>query len=213
MSVPSARRLVSDSDIGFSALFKIYAEAIPPNECKSRDELAAMLRSPHYCFLVFEDKAVVLGFSITYLPKTETFALLEYMAVAKAQRSRGLGSTLFQLALSSEFLPARHEVVIVEIDSPSERSAHDVSIRARRLEFYERNGCFLVPNLKYLFPLVCEKPAPEMNLLIHFRGQRRPILKTEFRQWLQSIYEEVYAMTAGDPRINKMLSQVCDPVL
>jgi hypothetical protein len=213
MNIPTPRRIVSERDPGFCALFEIYSEAIPAGESKSRDEIAAMICSPNYCVLVFESKGVVLGFTMTYAPQNETYALLEYMAVSRKLRSQGFGSSFFQLAISSEFLPPRHEVVIVEIDSPEESSARDVEFRLRRLEFYRRNGCVLVPRLNYLFPLVCETPAPEMKLLAHFRGKPRNVLKSEFRRWLQSIYTEVYAMDAKDSRIDEMLSPLSSLVL
>jgi hypothetical protein len=206
-------RITSELEIGFSALFEIYAEAIPAGESKSREELTEMVRSPNYCVLLFEASGAVVGFSMLFLPELESYALLEYMAVSKGYRSRGLGSELFQTTISTDFLPARYEAVVVEIDSPREQTAPDREIRARRRNFYQRNGCMPIPDLDYLFPLVCAAPAPQMDLLIHFRHHRQTVSKEKLRRWLASIFAEVYAMARDDRRIEQMLRNLRDPVV
>ena len=57
-------RVASAVEPEFDALVRIYAEALPPSECKSVDALREMIARPEYSFLAAKEEDAVVGFSI-----------------------------------------------------------------------------------------------------------------------------------------------------
>jgi hypothetical protein len=206
--VIAARRIASTNDPSYLPLWNIYAEAIPKHEAKGPEEFSQLISRNDYSVLVFEESSHIVAFTMMFMPSDSNYALLEYMAVSKAARSTGVGSAAFQAAISQTHLPLQYEVVVIEVDSPREKTAPDVAVRERRIEFYRRNGCQRVEGLHYLFPLVCEKPPPQMDLLVHLRGKPRPLSKSDFCNWITSIFVHVYGYESTDSRIKTMLNSL-----
>ncbi|HEY6274579.1 MAG TPA: GNAT family N-acetyltransferase [Terriglobales bacterium] len=153
----------------------------------------------------------VTGFTILFLPRSEAFGLLEYMAVADGWRSRGLGAALFRHCIQTTLEErGRPLPVLVEVDSDREESA-DRALRARRQQFYRRLGCFRIAGLAYILPLPGETPPPEMDLLIYPNGNLREFPKRDLEAWLKVIYRIVYDCPQEDPRIKRMLDSIFDP--
>jgi GNAT superfamily N-acetyltransferase len=204
--------LVSPGDPSFDSFYRIYAESIEPREQKPRALISRMVGRPDYKVLLQRREGVVIGFGILFAPETETFSLLEYMAVDGAHRGSGLGRELFlrveQLSASTkdEALP-----VLLEVDSDREASA-DQDLRRKRLHFYRELGCLRIEGLSYMLPLRLKIPLPEMDLMVRLPLNYPTIRKPELRHWLAVIYRDVYNCSPDDPRIDLMLEEVCDPV-
>ena len=208
-SAPHIERLRPDMRDAFDGLLNIYREAIPPSERKTGDALGTMLgRSGYEFFIATLDDAVV-GFSIVKCFDRTDAGLLEYMAVARSVRGRGIGGAIFRAACGSEATASRY--VLLEVDAAAEASA-DQAIRAGRISFYRRLGCREVAGLSYLMPSVAAEAPPQMNLLVYRHVMSETIAKPELRQWLQCIYAEVYHQPADDPRIDLMLSGLADRI-
>jgi GNAT superfamily N-acetyltransferase len=155
------RRLSGDAGSDFEALFSIYAEALPRREQKSRDELSRMLTDPAYAFLVAHAQDVVVGFAIVYVFPSGGGALLEYMAVDRHWRQRGLGAALFRSVVSRS-----PEPLLLEVEAP-EPCAADNDTREHRQRLYRRLGCRRVAGLAYILPLPGQGSPPRMNLFLH----------------------------------------------
>jgi hypothetical protein len=157
--------------------------------------------------LVLEEGDQVLAFSILFVARAAGVALLEYMATDGAYRDAGLGTETFGETLArSDGLP-----LLVEVDSDRE-AAGDREIRARRKRFYRRCGCLEIEGLAYRLPLPGAGAAPQMDLLVHPNGARPIISKDRLRQWLETVFVDVYEQRADDSRIAAMLAPLPDPV-
>lgn len=150
----------------------------------------------------------VTGFSILFLPSSQSFGLLEYMAVREEDRNRGLGAELFRRSmertLTSEGQPRS---ILLEVDSDRESSS-DRNLRTRRQQFYRRLGCLRIAGLHYILPLPGEGPPPEMDLMVYSPGNLREIGRSDLEQWLKTIYQNVYHCSPDDPRIAGMLQNL-----
>lgn len=195
----------------FEALYDIYRHALPPSERKSKRELAAMAAKPEYSFLVAARSGTVVGFSVVFTPRENNFRLLEYMAIHRNHRGKGLGEELFRRSLASAPADAQTSPVLLEVDSDQEASA-DTAIRTRRLRFYKRLGCLRIKDLTYLLPLPSATAPPLMQLLICFPKGRLNIGKAQLERWIKTVYTEVYGCSPDDPRIVAMLRPLGDPV-
>ncbi len=140
------------------------------------------------------------------------------MAVAPDQRNHGLGAELFRQTMKAAVLPEERSLpVLLEVDSDRE-AASDRALRTRRERFYRRLGCLRLAGLRYLMPLPGEGSPPEMDLLIYQAvplGRRAPsaIPRGAVKQWLETIYRDVYHCSPDDPRLAQMVAGLPDPVL
>jgi GNAT superfamily N-acetyltransferase len=196
----------------FREFYDIYVSSIADREQKPETWICEMVRAPEYHVWVMKDGGHVRGFSILFLPPGETFALLEYMAVAPERRNHGLGGELFRQSMDRVGTAAGRSVpVVLEIDSDRE-ACGDEPVRRRRKQFYRRLGCLQLAGLHYLLPLSGHGPVPEMDLMVYSADPLRQLPKVELERWLRTIYRDVYHCPADDPRIARMLHDVPDPV-
>ena len=189
----------------FTDFYAIYEEALPAGERKSRTVLESLVGSPHYRFIGLSDRARLVAFAMVFISDTARVALLEYMATDKAYRNKGLGARLFTLALQA----AGARVLLVEADSEREH-CDDQTLRARRKNFYLKQGCVPVTGLDYKMPQISSERPPLMDLLVHPNGLVIDFDAASIRQWLEIIYVEVYGRRPGDSAIAQMVAAYTD---
>jgi GNAT superfamily N-acetyltransferase len=193
----------------FEALLRIYREAIPEGERKQDAKLRAMVESDDYEFLVALDGHEAQAFSIVKRFSDADGCLLEYMAVDRPLRGRGVGGRLFRAACTTPAVATRH--VLVEVESEGDEGL-DRTVRARRKAFYRSLGCREVSGLAYVMPPVAASRPPAMNILIYNATLPPAIEKPRLRGWLECIYSEVYQVPPDDPRIASMLAALPDRI-
>jgi GNAT superfamily N-acetyltransferase len=205
--------LKSGSGPEFEEFYTIYADSIAARERKSKAWISKMAGKAGYKILLLKDNAHVIGFSVLFLPLTESFDLLEYMAIADAYRNQGLGGELFRRSVqaASQARTGQPGSLLLEVDSDREKCT-DQTLRTRRLQFYRRLGCLTISGLRYIMPLAGEGPPPEMDLLIYPSGNLRQVPKSELEGWLKTIYQSVYHCSPEDLRITQMLMGLANPV-
>lgn len=204
-------QLTSCSDPAFDEFYRIYADSIVLREQKSRAWICEMVNRSDYRIFVLKQNNQVIGFSMLFLPDSESFGLLEYMAIASAHRNQRLGGELFRQSMESLQGETRRVPILLEVDSDREKCA-DCDLRTRRQQFYRRLGCLRLDRLHYILPLAGEGPPPEMDLMVYPVGGVRQIPKPDLERWLRVIYETVYHCSPDDPRIPRMLLGISDPV-
>jgi ribosomal protein S18 acetylase RimI-like enzyme len=198
-------------DQRFEALYAIYCESIGLREQKSKADLAAMVSKPNYRLLLAQDGSSVIGFSIVFVAGGESFCLLEYMAVDKSYRGRGVGSELFEETVGVVHRSHGPIPIWLEVDSDREPSPDQVQ-RRRRQNFYRRLGCRRLTDCAYILPLPGESAPPEMDLFVYVPGPVPTIRRAKLERWLKLIYRDVYGCSADDYRIAIMLDGVSDPI-
>jgi len=203
--------LITALDQRFEALYAIYCESIALREQKSKADLAAMVSKANYRLLLAQDDSSVVGFSIVYVAGSESFCLLEYMAVDKSHRGGGVGSELFEQTIGAVHRSDGAIPILLEVDSDREPSPDQVQ-RRRRQNFYRRLGCRRITGCTYILPLPGENAPPEMDLFVYVPGLAPNIRRGELEGWLKLIYRDVYGCSADDRRIAIMLDGVSDPI-
>jgi GNAT superfamily N-acetyltransferase len=168
MTAPQLIELTeTDSDMARQA-FALYEASFPPAE---RVPVEAMKRSiEHWAHVRPENGSMshfkiairdeqVLGLSSwSYFPKPR-LGFLYYLAVDPAIRGQGLGDWLLQKTL--EHLPSDASIcggapprgLIWEVERPAEAAAPaERDLRQSRIDFYQRSGSRLLPQLDFLAP-------------------------------------------------------------
>lgn len=187
----------------FEQFFRIYEEALPESERKSRGQVAEFVTRADYHFVVLKSGERVLSFLIVFVSLDREVGLLEYMATAREARNQGLGAEMFKKA--AEIAGARP--LLVEVDSEREDSP-DRALRRRRKHFYLRAGCQQVEGLDYLMPRVDGAEPPMMDLLYYWKGCSTIPSDDLIRGWLETVYAEVYQRPTDDPGIEWMMSRL-----
>ncbi|ARD48702.1 hypothetical protein SporoP37_11430 [Sporosarcina sp. P37] len=132
----------------------------------------------------------VYGYAIYQrIPKYGGIHVL-YLAIAPDYRSFGLGSILLQRlnAMSPEG-------ILLEVEDPDfAKNESELSVRTRRIAFYERNGLMLnktvkLTNFKHPLLLMTSTELPPLN------GR-------SFRQFYRQLYNRVYRVPIGKIAIN-----------
>lgn len=112
-------------------------EDFPPDEIKPLAVIErAMSEGRYTCYGYFEGDAIpAYAFFVVH----KNIALLDYYAVARELRSRGIGSRFMQ-ALIAGPLQALDMTLLESEDPACARDAVDLATRSRRLQFYMKNG-------------------------------------------------------------------------
>jgi len=118
--------------LGWLRIRRLYAAAFPRNERKPFSRILSMMRSGKSDIWYFEKDRLFAGFATTI--RDEDLILIDYLAVVKNQRAKGVGSAM--LAVLKE---QSEKALFVEIESMYE-AGEDQPERIRRKQFYLRNG-------------------------------------------------------------------------
>lgn len=188
----------------FDDFYAIYSISFPLSEQKSKKELLIMLDSPDYTIFTSKIETQTVGFCIIFHSEQTSFYLLEYMAIEGTKRSLGIGSKLFFHTITQIFSEHGIKPVLIEIDSPEEKS-DEQNLREKRERFYKRLGCRKIEPFDYILAIKSDQITPPMELLVYHDGMQN-ILKSQLQEWLEDIYMLVYGCAKDDERITKMLS-------
>jgi GNAT superfamily N-acetyltransferase len=193
---------------------RIYESSIAPSGRKPATDLLAMAGRSDYRVIAALDNEQILGFATVFAPPDEPLALLEYLAVDEAHRGRGTGAGLFRFAVETLAREGRAGPLLVEVDSePDETSASASHPGRRRHAFYRRLGCRRIEGLAYHLPLRTAGLPPPMDLFVHpIRSADLALHRGDLERALRLIYHRVYAQSPDDPRIDRMLTILPDPI-
>ncbi len=207
----SYKNLKSNNSSDFERFFEIYQSSINKREQKSHREISQMPLRSDYKILLLLRLDQTIGFSILYLNEEAKFGLLEYMAIDETERAHGFGSELLKETFKSLKESHKFEFGIIEVDSPYEKSI-DQKLREKRIHFYAKNGCSQIDQLNYILPLPGEGSPPEMLLMVYPIEESKNLTMEILNKWLTSIYQNVYACSDKDSRIDFMLKSMREPI-
>ena len=141
------------------------------------------------------------GFAIAVgLDEQADVSLLEYLAVAPARRSSGLGAAL----LKSVVAALGH--VVLEIHDPDGSASPDDH---RRLAFYQRNGAGLVACASgYGMPNLTRPGTVPMRLMVIPATDADSLCGEPLRRLITRIFEVSYSRSAQDRDLREVLARL-----
>lgn len=158
------------------AIKEIYEEAFPERERKDVE----LLLSPRYETWLADEKGVILG--LAAIVKADGAALLDYLAVKRTERGRGVGDKLLSEVLKA-YQPMKEFFLEIETLGLGVDEV-DNAVRARRREFYRRYG------------------FKEAGLEVELNGVNMTVLSTgrlkEAENAYLNIYRESFKNLIGD---------------
>lgn len=185
-----------------SAWWEIYNEAFPLSERESpqvilnsvQREVGLALRAR------IEDRTIAIA--TTQLLKDPPAVFLVYLATDRNMRGRGCGGDLFEYAWQSgsqKLSEAGLDAIglVLEADSPNEiEDAEEKHLRERRIAFFGRHGCKLLP-VKYTQPPVDGSTLVPMRLMFRAAGNYPEPEIFLTKRLVRSIYIEKYNAVNG----------------
>lgn len=122
-------------------------EAFPPAERKPYAAMEQLMKIGRYLpYGALDEADTLVGYAMVWSSLPGTYVMLDYLGVTKPRRNRGLGGQILEL-LCREF--RGWEGIIVESEAPD--GGQEDELRRRRLGFYARAGCTLLPHDAWLF--------------------------------------------------------------
>lgn len=119
----------------------------PPAERKPYAAMEQLMARGRYLpYGALDEAGALVGYALLWSSLPGTYVMLDYLGVTKTKRNSGFGGQILEL-LRREFQD--WEGVIIESEAPD--GGQEDEIRRRRLGFYERAGCTLLPHDAWLF--------------------------------------------------------------
>jgi GNAT superfamily N-acetyltransferase len=193
---------------GREAFAAIYEESFPPTEREDTGELLASVDGARRrCWLGWVD-GVAVGLAVVFRLEGTPVEFLEYFAVERDRRSRGLGASMLA-RLRPELDGA--EGVLFEVERPHDATGAERELRERRISFYLRNGATIVecaPNYRapdladgaktvpftlMWLPLAAGAPVPTGSLL---------------RRCVVAVLTQAYGLDPADPLVGAVATDL-----
>lgn len=151
----------------------------PPSELKYLSSILSMVRLGVYDVLgAYDDQGGFAAYALVYRPREGRIALIDYLAVKRGMRGRGIGSAL--LSCLCKYYAGAVDALMIECERP--KSAPDEAEARRRIRFYTCSGAVLTSVRIWLFGV-------EYSILVLPCAQ-----KIEERDWAQemlSLYRQM----------------------
>lgn len=195
-----------------AGLRRIYEDGFPPHQ---RADFAAVTsqRQDGELALALTAGGQPYGFAMLRPLGSTGGVFLRYFVVDRSQRGRGLGGLLWE-QLTARLRQAGFTLLVFDVEDPGEPACGpgQVSVRFRRIRFYQRHGASLLPVTGYRAPHGAPEASgwsPMLLMTVPLSGssavpdpgRARAVVDAVYRFRWQLEPEDfpVFGLLAGDP--------------
>jgi GNAT superfamily N-acetyltransferase len=179
----------------FEQSIEIYKCSFPSNETRPVERVVVMLKNDnnYHLFISVHNNSVV-GISLMYIFKSLRIGLLDYIAVIRNYRRRGIGEELFNFTLEEfDSLVFNGIGLLMEIQREHVLDPEESVIRKNRISFYTLLGAKILEGVNYLLPPMRNGvEAEEMYLMIRPLGEVHHLSKASVVRYIRAIYSTIY---------------------
>ncbi len=180
----------------------LYREAFPAAEREPEAQLARRLEAGRYRLVLARphgaaqrDPAPGLGFTLLDRVPEHDYAVLTYLAVARAQRGRGIGGALAGEVVDSFRRRRRESWLLVEARQPG------------LVELYRARG-FSPLALDYRVPAFDGPGEHPMTLLLHGLAEVSEVSGEVLASMIRHMFVAGYGLRERDPRLRAQLARI-----
>jgi ribosomal protein S18 acetylase RimI-like enzyme len=192
----SVRRVEHYFSRCFREAMRIYHAEFPADSRLSLARIRQLLKSEQYQLYVAQPQETegVRAFALVWICPRPAFVHLDYLAVEREWKGRGIGTSLYRwlIAHMGELAP-RAQLLTLEVEDAL-------------IEFYRRSQTHLVQNVPYLFPGP-SGPIP-MHLMVHDRQGRKTLKRAVVQNIIRALYGGLHRRAADDPLLQSFLPQL-----
>lgn len=186
---------------------QIYEEAFPAWQRVPWDELVRLDTDPGRIQRTMLETGTVLAISVASRLIAVPWWFLEYFAVDRERRDRGLGGLLWD-QLMNDLGGASRPSIVLEVEPPEEETdaSQERLLRQRRIAFYERRGAQRLHLSEYLVPHLTGEGTDRLELMVVPAQSETMPNSEETRQLVRSLYVDGYGLPADDPLIDNAVN-------
>jgi ribosomal protein S18 acetylase RimI-like enzyme len=198
---------------------RIYEEGFPPHQRAEFNELTSERQDGEFSVVLTghgqSASGQPCGFAMLRPLGRTGLIYLRYFVVDHHQRGQGLGGILWD-RLTGLLRADGYELLVFDVDDPAEpgQEPDEVSIRSRRIGFYERHGARLLPVSGYRTPDTAgpgKEPewTPMLLMTADLSGgpaaSRPRLADRQVRAVVDAVYRYRWELDPGHPRFATIL--------
>ena len=202
------KQIVNTKDIDYADAMLIYQEAFPPSERQPLSKISERLAAgKSELFVGIIDEEVICMALLWDFNNTD-FTLLDYMAVSENHRNNHFGSKLFNFIVDK--VKSKHKFLLFEVENYLFGDNREQ--RKKRINFYLKNGSYLLDNVPYLLPSIDKSLPLEALLMIAPKYKSLHIKKSEIENLIKRLYLEIYEKSENDALLISVLKKIPDKI-
>ena len=187
----------------FKQAMLIYDEAFPSNEKHPIDLIQNRITNGHSKLFVGIIDGEVVCMSLIWNFNDLEFVLLDYMAVSSNYRNNNLGSQLFQFL--SKRVRKLNKYMIIEVENYLFGS--NTLERKRRINFYFKNGAYILEDFNYLLPSLDGTYPTEMILMVSPKYKEDILKGEQIKELVIRLYVDLYEKNTSDKLLNTIINR------
>jgi ribosomal protein S18 acetylase RimI-like enzyme len=178
----------------FRDAMRIYVVEFPRESRLSIHRIRALLKERDYQLIVAEEEGRVLGFALIWLCRRPALVHLDYIAIARQWKGKGIGTALYGWLIKHlQELSPRASLLTLEVD-------------AELIAFYQRSQTRLLREVSYLFPGPLG-PVP-MQLMVYDAQDRGTLDRKTVRGMIRALYCGLHRRQPTDSSLRFCLSRL-----
>lgn len=181
---------------------KIYIDAFPVDERQMCDTIRYRLVSDQIKLFVVDSHQSLVGFALVWVIKHIPAHYIEYLAIMKEYRSKGIG----EFIISSIKKSIGNENLIVEIEDPA-IDVTDID-KTRRYQFYQKNHFELINNINYKMPALNTENKAIPMLLLCYSTEKKSFSNEFLTNFVEFLFLTVYQKEKNNFYLRDVLKSV-----
>ena len=205
---PSFHEILDIKDIHFANAMNIYDEAFPSNEKQPLSLIKKRIiesKSRLFVGLLNED---ITCMALLWDFKDLEFVLLDYLAVAKEYRNNQFGTELFKHLTHTINTSKKYMVIEVE----NHLFGDNKDLRKKRINFYIKNGAYVLNEVPYILPSLDDTETTEMLLMISPKYEKDMIEFDKIEPLIKRLYLDLYGKTENNNLLVSILKNTPDKI-
>jgi GNAT superfamily N-acetyltransferase len=181
---------------------EIYETSFPETERQPFSFITDCIEQGSQLIYIAMENDIAVGFALIVVFSDSRVWHLNYFAVDEPNRGQGIGTAILQHIRKYMQSAKTIHGLLFEVEAPAEAKTENESVeRARRIEFYKRNGAFIIEDGgAYRMPDYTKKNPKGLKMRLMWL----PAVP-EPRDLITLIYTEIYE---NDPLLQPILSEV-----
>ena len=192
----------------FKSAVEIYEASFPKNERQPTNVIVERILSRKEILYLGRVKGEVVLAALVFPLEGTDFLLLDYVAVKKQHRGRGIGRQFLSFLL--DLLKHSSKRFVFELEDPA--LGRNKSQRRRRISLYREFGAKQLAGVSYILPKLSGSRTTKMVMMIMPCREETTLSGELVRTLLTTIYRDVYNLDSGDPLVKSTLSTVGEMV-
>ncbi|MDP3359308.1 MAG: GNAT family N-acetyltransferase [Lutibacter sp.] len=198
------KQIHSTKDIDYQDTMLIYQEAFPPSEQQPLSKISERIAAgKSQLFVGIIDEEVICMALLWDFKKTD-FTLLDYMAVSEKHRNNHYGSKLFNFLVDK--VKSNQKFLLLEAENYFFGDNREQ--RKKRINFYLKNGAYLLDNVPYVLPSLDKSLPLEALLLIAPKYKSPHVKKSEIENLIKRLYLEIYEKSESYALLISVLKKI-----